>query len=90
MSTVPINAVGTAITRLFGAALVLITLLVWGASRLTDPAARRLIATALFVYVTLGAVLMLVGQIAGLVRGAVGGGGTRPPIAVVVCYTEMC
>lgn len=66
MSTVQINAVGIAITRLFGAALVLVALLVWGTSNLGDRTARRLVTIALFMYVTLGAVLTLIGQIGGL------------------------
>ena len=61
----PLGNVGTDITRLFGAALVLVTLLSWGASRTSDTRARRLIATGLLVYTTLGGIIALVGQLAG-------------------------
>lgn len=61
----PLGNVGTDITRLFGAALVLVTLLSWGASRISDTRARRLIATGLLVYTTLGGVIALLGQLAG-------------------------
>lgn len=61
----PLGNVGTDITRLFGAALVLVTLLSWGASRISDTRAQRLIATGLLVYTTLGGIITLVGQLAG-------------------------
>jgi hypothetical protein len=61
----PLGNVGTDVTRLFGAALVLVTLLSWGASRISDTRARRLIATGLLVYTTLGGVIALLGQLAG-------------------------
>ena len=61
----PLGDVGTDVTRLFGAALVLVTLLSWGASRISDTRARRLIATGLLVYTTLGGVIALLGQLAG-------------------------
>jgi hypothetical protein len=61
----PLGNVGTDITRLFGAALVLVTLLSWGASRISDTRARRLIATGLLVYTTLGGVIALLGQLVG-------------------------
>jgi hypothetical protein len=61
----PLGNVGTDVTRLFGAALVLVTLLSWGASRISDTRARRLIATGLLVYTTLGGIIALLGQLAG-------------------------
>ena len=61
----PLGNVGTDVTRLFGAALVLVTLLSWGASRISDTRARRLIATGLLVYTTLGGVIALLGQLVG-------------------------
>jgi hypothetical protein len=57
--------VATDITRLFGAALVLIAFIAWGASRLADRTARQLIAQALLVYTILGLIIALVGQLAG-------------------------
>jgi hypothetical protein len=65
LSPNPLSPLATDITRLFGAALVLITLIAWGASQLTDRAARRLIAGALLVYTSLGLVISLLGQLAG-------------------------
>ncbi len=47
LSPYPVNAVGVDMTRLFGAALVLIAFIAWGASQLTDRAARRVIAGGL-------------------------------------------
>ena len=65
LSDYPLGAVGTDAVRLLGAAMVLITLLTWSASRLRDTAARRAIALSLFVYTTLGAIIALIGQFAG-------------------------
>ena len=65
LSDQPLGGVGTDITRLFGAALVLITLVTWAASRMSDTTARRAIALSLFVYTTLGAVITLLGQFVG-------------------------
>jgi hypothetical protein len=65
LSPHPLSPVATDITRLFGAALVLIAFIAWGASRLTDRAARRLIARALLIYTVLGLIIALVGQLAG-------------------------
>ena len=61
----PLGDVGADVTRLFGAALVMVTLLAWGASRSYEDATRRLIASVLFVYTTLGLVITLIGQLAG-------------------------
>jgi len=66
LSSEPLGDVGAELTRLFGAALVMVTLLAWSASRMTDASARQVIATVLFVYVSLGAVISLVGQLAGI------------------------
>ena len=60
-----LDPAGVAITRLFGAALVLVTLLAWGAGQRTDRDLRRFVTTALFVYVTLGLLLTLIGQLNG-------------------------
>ncbi len=60
----PLDPVAVAITQLFGGALVLVTLLAWGASRRTDRDLRRCVTTALFVY-TLGLLLTLIGQLNG-------------------------
>jgi hypothetical protein len=65
LSPTPLSAIGVDITRLFGAALVLVAFIAWGASRLTDRAARRLIAGSLLVYTTLGLIISLLGQLAG-------------------------
>ena len=53
------------LTRLFGVALVLVTLLAWGAGLHTDRHLRRFVTTALFVYTTLGLLLTLIGQLNG-------------------------
>lgn len=60
-----LGSVGIDVTRLFGAALVLVTLLSWGASRSDDSRLRRLVATCLLVYTALGGTIALVGQLAG-------------------------
>ena len=65
LSDVPVGVVGMDITRLLGAAMVLIALLTWSASRMGNAAARRAIALGLFAYTTLGAVITLLGQFAG-------------------------
>lgn len=65
LSPLPLNAVGADIARLFGAALVLVALVAWGASRLADRPARRMVAGGLFVYSLLGAILAAWGQFAG-------------------------
>jgi hypothetical protein len=61
----PLDPAGVAITRLFGAALVLVTLLAWGASQHGDRPLRQLVTTALFVYTTLWLLLTLLGQVTG-------------------------
>ncbi len=66
LSPNPLTSPGTDITRLFGAALVLVTLIAWGASRLADQPARRLIAGSLLVYTALGLIITLLGQLAGV------------------------
>jgi len=65
LSPLPLNPVGTDISRLFGAALVLVTFITWGASRLADRPARRMIAGGLLVYSTLGVIITAWGQLAG-------------------------
>lgn len=65
LSDATLGDVGTATTRLFGAALILIALLTWDTSRLTDRRSRHVIIRALFIYVTAGAILTLAGQVAG-------------------------
>ncbi len=65
LSPHPLSPVASDITRFFGAALVLIAFMAWGASRLTDRATRRFIAQALLIYTALGLVIALVGQLAG-------------------------
>ena len=65
LSDEPLGSVGADVTRLFGAALVLITLITWAASRMSDTTGRRAIALSLFVYATLGAIITLLGQFAG-------------------------
>ncbi|MFX0094779.1 MAG: hypothetical protein ACFFBD_23785, partial [Candidatus Hodarchaeota archaeon] len=59
-----ISNVGVDVTRLFGAAIVLVTFITWGASRISDIEARRVIAISLLVYTTLGAVITVLGQLA--------------------------
>lgn len=66
LSSGPLGDVGAELTRLFGAALVMVTLLAWLASRMADDSARRVIASVLFVYVSLGAIISLIGQLAGI------------------------
>jgi len=65
LSDQPLGDVGTDITRLFGAALVLITLVTWAASRMSDTESRRAIALGLFIYTALGAFITLPGQLTG-------------------------
>ena len=65
LSPLPLNAVGVDISRLFGAALVLITFITWRASRLADRPARRMVAGGLLVYSILGAIITAGGQFAG-------------------------
>ena len=65
LSPLPLNPPGTDVARLFGAALVLVTLVAWGASRLADPAARQMIAGGLFIYAMFGAIITIWGQLAG-------------------------
>jgi hypothetical protein len=65
LSPHPLSPVAVDITRIFGAALVLITIIAWGASRLPHQAVRRLIARALLVYTALGLIISLLGQLAG-------------------------
>ena len=65
LSNKPLGGVATDITRLFGAALVLIAIVTWTASRMSDTATRRTIALGLFVYTTLGLVITLPGQFKG-------------------------
>jgi hypothetical protein len=65
LSPNPLTPLGIDITRLFGAALVLVTIIAWGASQLTDQASRRLIVGGLLVYTSLGLVITLLGQLAG-------------------------
>src|SRR5262245_11286801 len=65
LSPLPLDPLGTDLARLFGAALILVTLIAWGASGLTDHAGRRMVASGLFVYVALGAIIAVRGQLAG-------------------------
>ena len=61
----PPGDVTVAVGRLFGAALVFVALVAWGTSRIADGAERRFMTIALLVYLSLGTVLTVVGQIAG-------------------------
>ena len=65
LSPLPLNAVGADLARLFGAALVLVAFITWGASLLTDGGGRRMVAGGLFLYTTLGTILTTYGQIRG-------------------------
>ncbi|MCP5094261.1 MAG: hypothetical protein GY943_01780 [Chloroflexi bacterium] len=65
LSDAPLGTVGTDVTRLFGAALVMISLIAWAASRMNGAEGRRAIALSLFVYTTLGTIITLLGQFAG-------------------------
>lgn len=65
LSSQSLNPVGTDITRIFGAAVLLIGILTWGAISLTDQSARKLIAQGLIIYTSLGAIISLMGQLAG-------------------------
>src|SRR5688500_822808 len=61
----PLIAVGTAVARLFGAALTLVAVLAWGAAGLSDRMARRLVAASLLLYSVLGLGITLWGQLDG-------------------------
>jgi len=65
LSPFPLNPVGADIARLFGAALILVMFVAWGASQLTDRLSRRMVAGGLLVYTTLGVVISTWGQLAG-------------------------
>ncbi len=65
---VVLPAGGILLARLFGAALVQIGLLAWGARRLPDAATLRVIALAYFVGSAVGLVCMVLGQLAGVVN----------------------
>ena len=65
LSPLPLNAVGTDISRLFGAALILVTFITGRASRLADRPARRMVAGGLLVYSTLGGIITAWRQFAG-------------------------
>lgn len=69
LSDLPLNAVGTNLARLFGAALVLVTFIAWRASLVTDRQVRRVVAGGLFIYTTLGVAIALWGQISGTWNG---------------------
>lgn len=64
-SATPLTPQGALITRLFGAALLLIAQLAWEASR-REESFRRPIARGLFVYVSTGFVVTLIGQMTGI------------------------
>src|SRR5215813_5897239 len=64
LAPTPLNAPGADITRLFGAALVLVAMLAWGASQQAERAVQRGSAQVLLVYVTLGLIITLLGQLA--------------------------
>jgi hypothetical protein len=85
LSDEPVGSVGTDVTRLLGAAMVLIALLTWSASRMGNAAARRAVALSLFVYTTLGLVITLVGQFAGT-WGALGWSSIVTYLIFVVGY----
>jgi hypothetical protein len=61
----PLNAAGTDLARLFGAALVLVAYIAWRASLLNGREVRRMVAGGLFIYTILGAVITVWGQMAG-------------------------
>jgi hypothetical protein len=65
LSPEPLGAVGADITRLLGAALVLIASLTWGASFLDSRPARQVIARALLMYTALGLLITIAGQLQG-------------------------
>ena len=65
LTTQSLNPVGLDITKILGAAILFVGLMAWGASTLTDSAARRIIARGLLIYTSLGAIIALLGQIGG-------------------------
>ena len=65
LSPLPLNPVGTDIARLFGAALILVMFIAWGASYLMHWPSRWMVAGGLLVYTALGAVISTWGQLAG-------------------------
>jgi len=65
LSPLPLDAVGTDMSRLFGAALVLVTFITWRASRVADRPARRIVAGGLLAYSLLGVTITAWGQFAG-------------------------
>ena len=60
-----VGIIGIEMTRLLGAALVLITIMAWRAASLKDFVPRKIIALGLFVYTTLGLFFTLWGQLTG-------------------------
>jgi len=65
---VVLPAGGILLARLFGAALVQIGLLAWGARRLADAATLRIIVLAYFLGSAVALVCMVLGQLAGVVN----------------------
>jgi hypothetical protein len=65
LSSQPLNPLSTDITRIFGAAVLFVGLMAFGASKLKASAERQMIVTGLFIYTGLGAIISLMSQLAG-------------------------
>ncbi|HNC91717.1 MAG TPA: hypothetical protein PL000_22525 [Anaerolineales bacterium] len=65
LSSQPLNPLSTDITRILGAAILFVGLMALGASKLNSSSERRMIVTGLLIYTALGAVISLIGQLAG-------------------------
>ena len=65
LSSQPLNPLSTDITRIFGAAVLFVGLMAFGASKLKSSAERQMIVTGLFIYTGLGAIISLMSQLAG-------------------------
>jgi len=65
LSDIVLSETAADITRLFGAAMVLITYLTWQTSTSNNPEIQQLVARTLFLYTTLGLIISLWGQIVG-------------------------
>ncbi len=64
-TTVPMNEIGTFMSRLFGSALMTYTAVLWLASDTPDSPARRAIIQGFFITMVIGAVVTLHFQLTG-------------------------
>lgn len=65
---ITLDAAGILMTRLFGAALIQIGLLAWLAKQVADAVARRAVLLAYFLGLGVGFVIILLGQVAGVLN----------------------